>query len=152
MEQKYRFVFARRLMGVGMWALGQDGSNHDIWDMIAHYFVDSSRVVTVEEGEGIPFAAELEPCYPNPFNGMTVFGFSVPAPRGGGRAGVAERERVRLEFSDLLGRVVAVLVDEPLAPGRHQVRFDASGLPSGVYFARLTMAGGSATRKALLLR
>ncbi|MCK5571509.1 MAG: hypothetical protein KAJ12_02060, partial [Bacteroidetes bacterium] len=42
MSYKYQFVWSRDLMGVGMWALGMDGSNHDIWDVLALYFADST--------------------------------------------------------------------------------------------------------------
>jgi len=42
MSYKYQFVWSRDLMGVGMWSLGMDGSNHDIWDVLALYFADST--------------------------------------------------------------------------------------------------------------
>jgi spore germination protein YaaH len=42
MSYKYQFVWSRDLMGVGMWSLGMDGSNHDIWDVTALYFADST--------------------------------------------------------------------------------------------------------------
>jgi hypothetical protein len=61
---------------------------------------------------------------------------------------------------DLLGREVATLVNENLPPGSYEVKFDASGLPSGVYFYRLTVrwtAGGQAavfveTKKLVVMR
>ena len=45
MSHKYQFVLDRNLAGVGMWALGMDGSNHDIWDVLAQYFGDSTVVI-----------------------------------------------------------------------------------------------------------
>ncbi len=42
MGHKYQFVLDRNLHGVGMWSLGMDGSNHDIWDVLASYFADSA--------------------------------------------------------------------------------------------------------------
>ena len=44
MAHKYDLVLDRNLMGVGMWALGMDGANHDIWDVLDSYFGDSSVV------------------------------------------------------------------------------------------------------------
>ena len=44
---------------------------------------------------------------------------------------------MRLAVYDLLGREVAVLVDDKKAPGAYEVQFDAKGLASGVYFYRL---------------
>jgi hypothetical protein len=44
---------------------------------------------------------------------------------------------VRLAVYDLLGREVAVLVNEKKDPGIYDVRFDGSGLASGVYIYRI---------------
>lgn len=44
MSYKYQFALSRDLAGIGMWSLGMDGSNHDIWDVIAQYFADSTFV------------------------------------------------------------------------------------------------------------
>lgn len=44
MSHKYQFALNRDLAGVGMWALGMDGANHDIWDVLGQYFADSTFV------------------------------------------------------------------------------------------------------------
>jgi endoglucanase len=80
--------------------------------------------------------------YPNPFNPSTTLGYTVgvvglPAGQAGGRWPVAS-SHVRLAVYDMLGREVAVLVDEKKAPGNYEVQFDASGLASGIYVYRLT--------------
>ncbi len=59
---------------------------------------------------------------------------------------------VDLNVFDILGRRVAVLVNERMGPGYHQVKFDGSHLASGVYFYRLTTGSFVQTRKLLLLR
>jgi hypothetical protein len=87
-----------------------------------------------------PYTASLM-SYPNPFNAATVFGFTVP-----------ERSRVTLKLYDVLGREAAVVAEGPMEPGRRTIRFDASGLPSGVYMARLEAGGESACRKIMLLK
>jgi hypothetical protein len=59
---------------------------------------------------------------------------------------------VRLSVYDLLGREVAVLVNEKKALGNYEVIFDATKLSSGVYFYRLQSGDFVQTRKLLLLR
>lgn len=53
---------------------------------------------------------------------------------------------------DLLGREVAVLVDEPKAPGSYQVTFDGNGLASGLYIYRFTAGSFVQSRTMVLLR
>ncbi len=79
--------------------------------------------------------------YPNPFNPSTEIGFPLSVD-----------SQVLLIVYDLLGREVARLVDGHLPAGSHRIRFDAAGLASGVYMARLTAEGGTAVRLMLLLK
>jgi hypothetical protein len=90
---------------------------------------------------GRPMEFRLEQNYPNPFNATTVVRFQLPV--------VSD---VRLAVYDLLGREVAVLVNEKKTAGSHEVRFDAPGLSSGVYFYRLEAGGFVQTRKLMLLK
>jgi len=53
---------------------------------------------------------------------------------------------------DLLGREVAVLVNEKKGPGSYEVQFDGSGLSSGVYFYRMQGGEFVQTRKSVLVR
>jgi hypothetical protein len=55
MTHKYQFVLDRQLMGVGMWSLGMDGPNHDIWDVLAVYFGDSSTVLLTPKAPTLAF-------------------------------------------------------------------------------------------------
>lgn len=79
--------------------------------------------------------------YPNPFNPATVIRFTLP-----------EAGHTSLKVFDLLGREVASLLNEHRAAGSHQVQFDASALPSGVYFYRLESAGRVMIQKMVLAR
>jgi len=90
---------------------------------------------------GRPASLALGDPFPNPFNPATTIPFRLA--RGG---------PARLSVHDLLGREVAVLVDGPLPAGEHAARFDAAGLPSGLYLAALEAGGGRAARKLALLR
>jgi hypothetical protein len=59
---------------------------------------------------------------------------------------------VTLKVFDILGREVATLVNEVQRPGIYRVKWDASGLPSGVYFCRMHAGEFVATRKAVLTK
>lgn len=67
--------------------------------------------------------------YPNPFNPSTVISFEV-----------ATRVQVEVAVYDAVGRQMALLANETFAPGRHTATWNASGVPSGTYFA-VTRAG-----------
>ena len=68
----------------------------------------------------------LKPVRPNPAGGMAEIEYEI-----------VEEGRTRLAIVDLLGREVALLFDEEMAPGRYVVPFDASGLASGSYICML---------------
>jgi hypothetical protein len=98
-------------------------------------------VTTEVTGPAAPRAFALYQNYPNPFNPATVISFQLSA-----------NSEVKLAVYDLLGRVVATLVEGFESAGEHVVRFDGSGLASGVYICRLTTPEHAATRKIMLLR
>jgi hypothetical protein len=107
-------------------------------------------LVGVAGPEEIPGVYSLAQNYPNPFNPATTIRFTLPGSSGRGER--ARSEHVRLVVYDLLGRQVAVLLDEPKAPGTHVVRFNAGGLASGLYMYRITSGPFTEARKMLLLR
>jgi len=92
-------------------------------------FVTGDQISAVKEPEGTPTAFSLSQNYPNPFNPTTVIRYQLPM------VGT-----VRLGVYDLLGREVAVLVNERKGPGSYTVAFDATGLASGVYLYRLSVS------------
>jgi hypothetical protein len=59
---------------------------------------------------------------------------------------------VRLSVYNLLGSEVATLVNEPKTPGIYEVRFDGTGLASGVYFYTLTAGRFVETRRLVLMK
>ena len=89
----------------------------------------------------LPTVFSLGNNYPNPFNPVTIVDFQLPV-----------AAHVKLNVFDILGREVEVLVNEKKDAGAYSVRFDASGLPSGVYFYRMQAGDFSQTRKLLLLK
>ena len=96
----------------------------------------------VADREGIvPGAYALDQNFPNPFNPSTVIPFALPS------AGA-----VRLEVFSLLGESVALLVNEHMAAGYHEVRFNTGRLASGTYVYRLSVNGLVMARSMVLLR
>ncbi len=79
--------------------------------------------------------------YPNPFNPSTVITYRLSA--GG---------HVRITVFDILGRDVATLADARMSAGEHEVRFDGSRFPSGVYFYTLTAGDRISTKKMILVK
>jgi len=79
--------------------------------------------------------------FPNPFNPSTTISFVLP-----------EDGYVTLKVYDLLGRAVAELVNGTMKAGSHETMFDASKLPSGVYFYKLDFGGKSISKKFVLTK
>lgn len=97
--------------------------------------------VTTDSFTTVPTTTMLFQNYPNPFNSQTVIRFQVPV------SGF-----VTLKVYNFLGQEVATLVRDMKHPGRHEVIWDASANPSGVYFARLQTGTYAETRKIVLVR
>jgi predicted outer membrane repeat protein len=89
----------------------------------------------------LPTTFALHPNWPNPFNSSTMIRYDVP------RTG-----EVRLTIFNLLGQRVATLLDQRRLAGTYTVTWDASNLPSGLYFCRMEAAGFAQTRKMLLVK
>lgn len=94
-----------------------------------------------EDTSGLPSVLSLHAAYPNPFASSTTLTFDLPAPA-----------RVTLTVFDVLGREAAVVLDEQRAAGTHNVTWTPTGLPSGIYIARLETGGGVQTRRLILTR
>ncbi|MBI5404561.1 MAG: T9SS type A sorting domain-containing protein [Ignavibacteriae bacterium] len=83
----------------------------------------------------------LKQNYPNPFNPSTNIRYQI-----------TNNKFVTLKVYDLLGKEVAVLVNENQKPGTYEVSFNGTMLPSGIYFYRLEAGDYSQTRKMILIK
>jgi hypothetical protein len=95
----------------------------------------------VEVDVTAPLSFNLEQNYPNPFNPSTNIKYSVP-----------ESGNVKLAVYNTVGEEVAVLVNGNIESGIHEVSFNASNLPSGVYLYKLQSANSIQTKKMMLLK
>jgi uncharacterized protein (DUF1501 family) len=104
--------------------------------------IQSSAVLGVADGgSAVPAGFMLEQNYPNPFNPTTNIRYQI-----------SDIGYVKLAVYDLLGREVAVLVDQDMVPGRYSVTFDARNLASGAYFYRLDAGTFRATKRMTVVR
>ena len=81
--------------------------------------------------------------FPNPFNPTTAIRFTIP---------VGTYGRTSLRVYNVRGQELATLVNEMKAPGSYEVRWDASGQPSGMYVYRLISGTFTESRKLVLLK
>jgi hypothetical protein len=118
-------------------ALAHAGSTFKVDD------VSLGGATSVESNVGqTPQTYALQQNFPNPFNPATNISFSIPL-----------QSAVHLSVIDLLGREVAVLVNDDLRnAGSYTITWNAAGVSSGVYFYRLQAGDFVSTRKLILLK
>jgi photosystem II stability/assembly factor-like uncharacterized protein len=79
--------------------------------------------------------------YPNPFNPSTTIEYEIP-----------KQSHVTIKIFDLLGREVATLVNDRESAGKYKIKFDGSGLSTGIYLYRMEAGNFSQTRKLILIK
>ena len=89
----------------------------------------------------LPHEFDLSQNFPNPFNPSTVIRYAIPV-----------KSHVLLTVHNLLGQLVATVVNGDEDAGFHEVRFEAPGLASGVYLYRIEAGKFVQTRKLTLIR
>ncbi|MCK5147874.1 right-handed parallel beta-helix repeat-containing protein [bacterium] len=97
-------------------------------------------IVSSVETEQLPGSFLLHQNFPNPFNPVTTIKYEV-----------AENTHISLIVFNILGRPVAKLVDKIQSSGQYRIEFDASALPSGIYFYRIEALKFKAVCKMILL-
>jgi hypothetical protein len=114
-------------------------------------FYYNGQVTDVHEykAAALPASCALEQNYPNPFNPGTSIGYTVGAVSS---QQTAVSSHVRLVVYDLLGRQVAVLVDERKEPGAYIATWNATNTACGVYIYRLTASNSTLCKTMVLLK
>ena len=111
---------------------------------ISQEIVFTSTVLTsIEPTNGeLPEEFKLYAAYPNPFNPVTTIRFDI---------GSTSHEST-LRIYDVSGRNVATLINGQLQPGNYEVKWDARGFASGIYFSELISGTKRHTQKMVLLK
>ncbi len=134
-----------KFRGLMTWSINWDLFNNQAWSKSQRSYLDKivlSEATSGGDGQGAPGERPtLRQNYPNPFNPTTIIRYSLP-----------RTTSVSLIIFDALGQEVARLVDRVQNMGEHEVRFDGSGVASGVYFYTLRAGGMTTSKKLLLVR
>jgi chitinase len=139
---KCQYAKQKGLAGVMIWEITQDvfPTGQPLMQAV-DAAMKSTASVAVRERSTLPSGLLVIDNYPNPFNPETTIDFTVP-----------ESGSVRLSVVDLLGREVALLVNEPKSPGIYSVRFDGRDRASGVYFTLFILGDRRVTHPIALIR
>ena len=100
------------------------------------YNTDVEEIALVQ-----PHRYALYQNFPNPFNASTTIAYHIPT-----------RSHVEMKLYNVLGRELMTLVDQQKNAGRHLLRFDASALPSGVYFYQINADAFYQKQKMILMK
>jgi len=102
---------------------------------------DVLSIIPEVEEEDYPSEFFLSQNYPNPFNPLTVISYQLPV-----------GSDVSLKVYNILGKEVAILVEEYKPAGGYETEFDAATFPSGVYLYQLRAGNFVETKKMILLK
>ncbi len=129
-RQKYSYIDRNVTTGKYLYRLKQidfDGS------------YEYSKVVDVDINSPIDFA--LQQNFPNPYNPSTIIKYSLPI-----------KTQIQLIVFNALGEELRQLVNEEKEAGNYEIEFNASSLPSGVYFYQLIAGNFVETKKMILIK
>jgi len=118
----------------------------DQWNFGENFPIKIVGAVSVAEHNTEPFPFQLFQNFPNPFNPITVIHYSLSV-----------NGFISMKIYDVFGNEVAELVSQNLSAGNHEVEWNASNAPSGMYFYRLSVMKDvrsffSETKKLVLLK
>lgn len=137
------FAGTERVENTAAYIADYPQTTSDHYPVWARFKLNTSTPIEHQVAEQKPKKIRLEQNYPNPFNPSTNITFVLP-----------KKETVSLDIYNILGQNVGkLLTHQTLTAGTHSYRFDASNLPSGIYFYRLESSNGTVeTRKMTLLK
>jgi hypothetical protein len=104
-------------------------------------FYNTGTYTSLSERIVHPIQFVLNQNYPNPFNPTTAIGYQLSA-----------TSDVELSVYNLLGQKIVTLVSEKQSAGKYQVKWDASGFSSGIYFYQLKTENGHLIKKMQLIK
>jgi len=124
-----------------------DANNTQYWAYVGKLGKYALKPHAPEIAETFPNYFSLAQNYPNPFNSETVISFHLPD-----LPGASVETTAQIIINDLLGRKVATVIDQSLAPGRYSVHWNGSRLASGIYYYVLQYGQFNETKKMVLVK
>ena len=119
-----------------------DDANTDTLQILASYNSGCYDILNTGDDVIVTDRFALYQNFPNPFNANT----SIPVT-------VDKTQHARVEIYNILGKRVAILFHGEMETGKnHYINFNASFLPSGIYFCRFSGESGTVTRKMMLIK
>ncbi len=113
----------------------------DSFGIMGYHQLQDELLGIKEISSNVPENYNLSQNYPNPFNPTTMIRFSLK-----------ETGVVSLKVYNVIGQLVATLVNEQKPAGTYEYNFDASHLSSGIYFYTIKAGDFSATKKMILMK
>jgi hypothetical protein len=106
-------------------------------------FMTYDQILTtdVKTEVSLPNNFSISQNFPNPFNPSTTIKYALP-----------EAAYVNIKIFNVIGKEIATLVNEEKQAGNYQTEFNASNIPSGVYFYRIVAGNYSETKRMILLK
>lgn len=132
------FTFKR---GVGLVRTRFNSGTVDAWATTEHFLLSSTITSAPGPQAAQPSSIHLYQNYPNPFNPLTTIRYSIRV-----------RSNVSLTVYNMLGQKVRTLVQDEEDAGTYSVRFDATGLASGMYTYAIKAGSFVYAKKLLLIR
>jgi hypothetical protein len=103
---------------------------------------DFELTLDIKEPIIVPYKNALLSSYPNPFNPVIIIPFEL-----------YQNELTRLSIFDVTGKEISILIDDKdRARGLHQIKWDASAYPSGLYFVMIHAGTFMESKKIILIK
>jgi len=117
--------------------ISNDPVNSDIVTIVS-MIVECNEVI--DQGK-LPVQIDLSPAYPNPFNSITRFSYTLP-----------EISLVSIKVYDINGGLIETLVKGDQKPGRYETFWSGSKVPAGAYIIRMETDDVKLSRKVMLVK
>lgn len=126
---------------INLWTEARYCPQPQVYANVRSFINPDSTVGVRNTGETVPSEYSLYQNYPNPFNPATTIQYSIP-----------KDNRVLIRIYDITGKEVRVPVNEIQKAGYYSVRFDGSGLSSGIYFYKIHAENFTQTKRMVLIK
>ena len=115
--------------------------NRKYWPIFDGLDIDFTTNIIKNKDNKVLNQFSLEQNYPNPFNPITKISYSIPS-----------TEFINLTVYNVIGIEIATLINEEKPTGNYKIKFDGSGLSSGIYFYKFTAGDFVKTKKMTFIK